>query len=292
MRTLLALVALATLLVAPSAGADGGCPLTWSAAATETTLFGQATPDPDVGPFSGAPQRLRAVSFDATADELVVGVRVADMRRAVRPGWRWTYWQVRFAVRGQAATVQVFFDALLDELVVFGDPPNAPGYVAGTVEATLGPDGGWTARLPMAPMKLTPQDRLTDVTVHAGDFLSYTYMNADPASPRTWPSGVFSERWDMPGPPSVPLIGCPGVSLTARDRGNARGANLAGDALPAGTEVAFAVLEAGAWRPLGTARSTPAGAFSLDVALPPGTHRVRATTSEGRTAESTTTTTG
>jgi hypothetical protein len=289
MRTLAAAAAAFALLAAPAA-AEEPCPLTWSAPASESTLFGQPEPDPDVGPFSGAPQRLKAVRFDVDGDQLVVGVDVQDMRRATRPGWRWAYWLVAFRVGSEAANVQVFYDALLDELVAFGDAPNTPGYVAGTVAAKLGPGGGWTARVPLAPMRLKRGDRLTNVAVQAGDFLSYTYMNADPASPRTWPSGVYSERWEMAGPPSVPLIGCPGVQLTARDLGNARGARLSGDALPAGTAVALEVADGDGWRRLGTVPSGRTGGFSLDAALPPGPHRVRAVTAGGESVSAVTVT--
>lgn len=277
-----ATLAAATLaLPAGATAAEPGCPVTWSEPATASTIAGTPKPDPDVGPFSGAPQRLRAVSVGLEPDgRIAVGVDVEDMRRAVRPGFRWTYWQVSFAVASRPSerrsTVEVYYDAVLDEYAAFAYAGGSPGRPRGEVEVRPGPGGGWVARFGLDALKLAVGGRLQNVAVEAGDFFSYTYMNADPADPQTWPSGVYAPNWTMGGPPAVPLIGCPGVALAARDLGNGRGARLSGDALPAGSAVALEVREIDGWRALATTTSSTSASYDVSAALAPGTYDFRA----------------
>lgn len=274
-------VATLALLLTPSAATAAGCPLTWEGTPDSPTHLGQDEPLIDSGPLGDRNQRADAVSFTVEGDEtLAIGLRVADMQPTTRAGWRWTYWAVSFNVDGGSVSrsrIQVFYDAVRDEFLAFRSTGGVAGYAGAALDVTTGPGGGWVARAPLSAFKVARGGRLSAVEVESGDFLSYTYMNADPADQRTWPSGVYNDRWSLPGPPAVALIGCPAVMLTARDLGNGRGVQLTGDAHPAGSEVRIDVRQPGGdWAPVAQTQSSAAGSFAASAVLPPGERVFRA----------------
>lgn len=287
---LLAVVAvpLALAFAPTAAAAEAGCPLTWS----EPPQFWQlpaGIDDPDydeAGPFGGTQQRLRSVSFSVEdGSTLAVGVRVENMRRTVRAGFRWGFWEVTFTTEGrendQRDRVEVYYDVLLDEFRAYARVSGWP--VEGSLEVFPGPNGGWLARFPLATYRAERGLHLLDVRVSAGDFVSYTYMNSNPADPRTAPTGIYAYRWRMAGPPSVPLIGCPDVALRPVDLGNGRGIALQGDALPAGSAITLDIRDGATWREVAQANSDATGAFTAEVPIAPGVHefRARATSPDG-----------
>lgn len=288
--------ALLVLAPTPSAALAGeaGCPFTWSAPATDPALLDRVpVPDVEAGPFDGVQQRLQSVSFEIEPDgRYAIGVGVEEMRRATRAGMRWTYWEVQFDVSTRlgdntGTIVRIFYDILLDEFTTFASVSNYSARPEGTVEAREGKGGGVTVRYKLSDLQLQRGNKLVDVTVDAGDFVSFP-STTEPGSPRTTPYGYYSPRVRMAGPPSLPVLRCPDLTFTARDLGFGRGATLSGDVMPAGSRVVLEALDGVGWGALGEVKSGSTGAYSFTAPLPPGQHTVRsvATTLSGTTVTS------
>jgi hypothetical protein len=243
-------------------------------------------PDADpgqVGPFGTSQQHLTGIGLASDGQDLTVSLQVQDMRRQSSPGHRWSYWEVFFNAEGQSQgkQLEVYYDVVEDEFTWWAGRRNGTLAVKTEVGGTVTPGsgGGVSIVVPFAALGIKTGDELTAFDVEAGDFVSYIYMSPPDYLTGTYPSGIYSQSWNMDGPDSFTVLPCPGIAIQARDIGNSRGARLTGGALPAESGQSLLVERATqtGWEEVGSGTTGALGRISLDVSLPPGTVSLRAT---------------
>jgi hypothetical protein len=261
---------------------ETGCPSFFPAAANG--------PDVDagqVGPFGTSQQHMTGMGVAADAEGLTVSLQVQDMRRQAAPGFRWTYWEIFFGIDGQSRgkQLEIYYDALLDDFTWWAGRFNGTFDYKKAVDGTVvtGPGGGVAITVPFGALGLEsgiePGDVLTNFEAESGSFISYIYMRPPDYLSGTYPSGIYTQDWRLDGPDSFVVMPCPGITVEARDLGNARGARLTGGALPAeaGQPISVEQQTQTGWTEVGTGTTGDFGQIFLDVLLPPGTVTLRAT---------------
>jgi hypothetical protein len=291
-RTAALLAGLATLLATGIAAPSGAAPQpAFGSSPSGCPSFFSATPNaPDldpgqVGPFGTSQQQLKGIGLAADDQGLTVSLQVENMRRQAAPGHRWTYWEVFFDIEGGGdKQLEIYYDAVLDQFTWWAGRGNGTfDYklaVTGTVVPGLG--GGVAIAVPFTKLGMEPGiklgDTLTNIRAESGDFISYIYMRPPDYLGGTYPSGIYAPQWTIEGPDSFLLMPCPGISIKARDLGNARGARVTGGVLPAEAGQALRIEQetATGWQEIAAGATGDLGGILIDALLPPGTVTVRA----------------
>ena len=275
------LVSMTTATAAPPSAftpSESGCPFFYPAVANP--------PDADVGqvgPFGTSHLHLTGMGLSADADSLTVSLRVQDMKRQATPGYRWSYWQVMFAVEINGTNrwkeLEIYYDALLDEFSWWVGPRNSTialmTEVTGTVQT--GPGGGVAITAPFSALDLKPGDELMLFEAEAGNFISYIYMDPPNYLDRTYPSGIYSPMWDIAGPDSFRALSCPGIVVKPRPLGDGR-VRLDGGVLPAESDQKLIVEQQtpNGWEMVAEGKTGDLGRISIVAPVAPGEVTLRA----------------
>jgi hypothetical protein len=266
-----------TVLVPASAAAQepGGCPLYTEEGALLTTP--PADPDVEYGPYGFANQRIQGVGIEVEGDVVTAVLTVEDMQARVIPGYQTTYWSVEVMLgleelehrhEGPYRAFTAYYDVNGDRFSFQLDGTGLPLDVPLLGEVVMGPGGGVRISATMEQLALPEGiDVLADAWGNTGA-AAYHGVN------------VQSSRWLKEGPAAVPLVPCPGASLSAAWAGASTTAYVRGWVLPQGlTEGILEERVGGEWLELGPVAIDEFGGYEQALTLSRTEHilRVRAT---------------
>ncbi len=270
MRKIQVLLAAATFLVVASAApATGvgrgfaasptGCPTFWEV--DGGTLGGGNDVDPPVGPFGTSPLHITGLGFSVDGDEFTATIRVADMRLQVAPGSTGSRWSASFGPWRFTAD----YDVLFATFTYFWEHGTASGPATGSIVPGAG--GGLTITAKLADLQIPPNFEVD--TTEAAARIRF----GSPDTPNV------HVRWSRAiGPEFVPLVPCPGLTLSATlDPRVAQRVVVGGVTLPQapGQQIELQMLDDTEWTTIASGTSKDNGTFEIASTLPQGAVSLR-----------------